>query len=372
MLERFNIFCFNIIVAALTMTICGLVVLYSAGGESLAPWAKQVVRISIGLLAMLTFMMVPTRPLMDWALVFYLGVLTIIMLVAIIGKIGMGAQRWLHFYFLSLQPSELMKPILPLVLASFYQRLPASKVSSSYSVAIAGILVVVPCVFVLLQPDLGTALILAAVGVICTFMAGVGRAWFVSGFLSVLISLPLIWRFLLHSYQKSRILMFLNPYKDPTGRGYQVIQSKIALFSGGFFGKGFTQGSQSQLGFLPEKHTDFIFAFLCEEFGILGGMFVISVFIFLNLNCFVIAIRAKNSFSRIVVSSISFLLFFQFFTNILMVMGLLPVVGIPLPFLSFGGSSILTSFISLGIIMSISMYEKQKLYTPVGYGLIQE
>ena len=366
--ENFNIFVLTVYSLAIITSIIGIILMYSAAGGSFSPWAnKQLIRLVLSIVSMAIVSKIKPRIIMDYAFIIYWIVVFLLLFVLIKGKIGMGAQRWLNVFTVSLQPSEFIKIATPITLAAYYQKLNFNQSNILTALIKPFLLIIIPMVLVLFQPDLGTAIIILLTGATALFIAGINQLWFIAGITSCLAMIPVIWKFL-HTYQKQRILIFFDPYLDATGSGYQIIQSKIALFSGGFLGKGFLKGSQSQLGFLPEKHTDFIFAFLCEEHGILAGIFIIILFSLLLICCFIIVINAKNIFIKISTTSLMFLLFSQFFINILMVAGLLPVVGVPLPFISYGGSAMLSYFIALGCLISFHTNANQKLYNPPGAG----
>jgi rod shape determining protein RodA len=288
--------------------------------------------------------------LMKWSYAAYGVVLAMLAAVEVAGEIGMGAQRWIDLGIFQLQPSELMKIALVLALARYFHGLTHENVARPLYLLIPLAMVAAPVVLVLRQPDLGTAgMILLGSGAIF-FLAGV-RAWkFVTLLVIGIASVPIAWQFL-REYQKKRILTFLNPENDPLGAGYHILQSKIALGSGGMFGKGFMQGSQSHLKFLPEKQTDFIFTMLAEEFGLIGGLGLIGLFVLITFYGLAIGLRAQSQFARLLALGVTTTLFLYVFINIAMVMGLIPVVGVPLPLISYGGTAMLTAMAAIGLMM---------------------
>jgi rod shape determining protein RodA len=272
----------------------------------------------------------------------------------------MGARRWVDLGVLQLQPSELMKIALVLALARYFHTVSLDDVRRPFYLLPPLALVLAPAGLVLRQPDLGTAIMLVMVGGIVFFMAGV-RLWkFAVVILATGGAVPIAWNFL-HDYQKNRILTFLSPENDPLGAGYHILQSKIALGSGGMFGKGFLQGTQSHLNFLPEKQTDFIFTMLAEEFGMVGGLLLLSLYLLLFVYGYAIAFRSRNHFGRLLALGLTANLFLYVFINIAMVMGLVPVVGVPLPLISYGGSVMMTAMISLGLISSVSIHRDVRM-----------
>lgn len=333
----------------------GLVVLYSAGGGDIALVERQLIRLGIAFTAMFTMAQVPPRLLLrltPWA--FLVGVLFLVA-VLLTGEISGGAQRWLNLYVVRFQPSEIMKLAVPMAVAWYLAeaRLPPNY----WQLLAATALIAVPMLLILKQPDLGTALLIASSGVFVIFLAGL--QWRVLGFFAVVVTAaaPAIWHFM-HDYQRQRVITLLNPESDPLGSGYHIIQSKIAIGSGGLFGKGWMNGTQSQLDFLPERSTDFIFAVLGEEFGMLGIIVLFTFYIFIVVRGIVIAIQAQDTFTRLLAGSLSMTFCVYFMVNTGMVTGLLPVVGLPLPMISYGGTSIVTLMAGFGILMSIQTHRK--------------
>lgn len=329
----------------------GFAMLYSAANGDWSPWAyRQMIRYAVGLAIAICIALVDLSWLMKWSYAAYGVVLAMLAAVEVAGEIGMGAQRWIDLGIFQLQPSELMKIALVLALARYFHGLTHENVARPLYLLIPLAMVAAPVVLVLRQPDLGTAgMILLGSGAIF-FLAGV-RAWkFVTLLVIGIASVPIAWQFL-REYQKKRILTFLNPENDPLGAGYHILQSKIALGSGGMFGKGFMQGSQSHLNFLPEKQTDFIFTMLAEEFGLIGGLGLIGLFVLITFYGLAIGLRAQSQFARLLALGVTTTLFLYVFINIAMVMGLIPVVGVPLPLISYGGTAMLTAMAAIGLMM---------------------
>jgi rod shape determining protein RodA len=329
----------------------GAAMLYSAAGAQWDPWAsRQLIRFGIGLVLMLSVAVTDIRFWMRYAYAFYLLALTLLIAVEAMGVVGMGAQRWINLGVIQLQPSEVMKIALVLALARYFHGATLEEIARPSFLLMPVLLIAAPVGLVVRQPDLGTAIMLALTAGVILFMAGV-RAWkfaVVTGV--VLAALPLAWS-QLHGYQKRRIMTFLDPESDPLGAGYHIMQSKIALGSGGVFGKGFLGGTQGHLNFLPEKQTDFIFTMLAEEFGMAGGLTLLGIYILVIIYGFAIALRTRNQFGRLVAIGITGTFFFYVFINIAMVMGLVPVVGVPLPLLSYGGTAMLSLMIGFGFVL---------------------
>ncbi|GHU05241.1 rod shape-determining protein RodA [Alphaproteobacteria bacterium] len=334
----------------------GFLTLYSAAGGSMAPWAsRQIVRFGVGVAVLLVMAMIDIRFWMKWAYVFYGAGLILLVAVEFKGSVGMGAQRWIDLGVIQIQPSEIMKIALILALARYFHGLNYQDVGRITLLIPPIVMVLAPVLLVLKQPDLGTAMMLFLGGVAIFFIAGV-RLWkFAVVLLLGLAAAPIAWRFL-HEYQKKRILIFLDPEKDPLGAGYHITQSKIALGSGGTFGKGYMKGPQSYLDFLPEKHTDFIFTMIGEEWGMVGGATLVTLYALVLIFGFVISLRARSQFARLVGLGFSTTFFLYVFINIAMVMGLAPVVGVPLPLISYGGTAMLTLLIGFGLLLSIHVH----------------
>jgi rod shape determining protein RodA len=332
----------------------GLVVLYSAVGENMRLWLSQVIRLGVALIAMLVAAQISPDFLRRWTPWAYLGGMVLLALVLIIGEVGQGAQRWLDLG-IRFQPSEIMKLAVPMMAAWYlHDRQIPPRLGQ---VLINGIIIVAPTILIARQPDLGTALLIAASGVIVIVLAGLPIRFMVA--LGVL-SAPgayVLWNFM-KDYQKQRVLTLLNPDSDPLGAGYNIIQSKIAIGSGGLFGKGWTNGSQAQLEFLPERDTDFIFAVMGEELGLFGVLVLLILYLFVVARGLYIAIEAHSTYARLLAGSISLTFFVYVFVNTAMVTGLVPVVGVPLPLVSFGGTSMVTLMAGFGILMSIHSHRK--------------
>lgn len=332
----------------------GAAVLHSAAGGHLQPYALSHVVRFILFLAMAIMISRTSRDLFRMAAYpVYGAILVLLVLVELIGAVGGGSQRWLNLGFMTLQPSELMKPAIVLVLAKFYETLPSPMTASWRGLVPAGVLIGIPAVLVMLQPDLGTALAICFGGAVTMFLAGLPLRWFIGAGTAAMIAAPIAFFTLLHDYQRNRVLTFLDPESDPLGTGYHITQSKIAIGSGGVFGKGFGNGTQSHLQYLPEPHTDFVFATMAEEWGLLGGLFVLFVFAIVLSWGLRVARRAPDRFSNLLAAGMAATIFFYVAINLMMVMGLAPVVGIPLPFMSHGGTSMLTNMICLGTIMAV-------------------
>ncbi|WP_425099792.1 rod shape-determining protein RodA [Tropicibacter sp. S64] len=341
----------------------GFLMLYSVAGGSFSPWAEpQMKRYGLGLAAMFMVAMVPIWLWRNLALLAYLMALFLLLLVEFFGSVGMGAQRWIDLGFMRLQPSELMKITLVMFLAAYYDWLPLHKTSRPLWVLLPVIIILVPTFLTLMQPDLGTAILLTVGGGLMMFLAGVHWAYFatviaagVGGIWAVFESRGTDWQ-LLKEYQFKRIDTFLDPSTDPLGAGYHITQAKIAMGSGGWTGRGFMQGTQSRLNFLPEKHTDFIFNTLAEEFGFVGGFSLLALYVLVLVFCIVAAIQNRDRFSSLLTLGIALTFFLFFAVNMSMVMGLAPVVGVPLPLVSYGGSAMLVLMIAFGLVQSAHIH----------------
>lgn len=334
----------------------GFAMLYSAANGDWQPWAyRQMIRFGVGMVIMLAVAVTDIRFWLKYAYLFYGIAFAMLVAVEIMGSIGMGAQRWLDLGFFNVQPSELMKITLVLALARYFHGCSIEDVGRISYLIIPLMMTVAPFGLVLIQPDLGTALMLLMASAAIFFLAGV-KVWkFYAVGIAGLAALPIGWQFL-RPYQKQRVLTFLNPEQDPLGSGYHIIQSKIALGSGGMFGRGFLQGSQSHLSFLPEKQTDFIFTMLAEEFGFMGAATLIVLYLILLLYGFFISTSCQNQFGRLVGMGIVTTFFLYIFINIAMVMGVIPVVGVPLPLVSYGGTAMLTLMIGFGLLLSVHVH----------------
>lgn len=333
----------------------GLAALYSAVGQNADLLVSQLIRMGAALAAMIVMAQVSPgwlRRSAPW--IFGVGLL-LLALVLLTGDVGKGAQRWLDVG-VRFQPAEIMKLGLPMMLAWLLHDRPLPP--SLGLIGISLVVMFVPVALIAVQPDLGTAILIVLSGASVIYLAGIGARFIFGAFATALISMPLLWFFVMHDYQKSRVLTLLNPDNDPLGAGYHIIQSKIAIGSGGLFGKGWLNGSQGQLEFLPERSTDFIFAVIGEEFGLMGALVVLLVYLFIVGRGLFIAATAQDTFSRLLAGSISLTFFFYVFVNTAMVIGLLPVVGVPLPLISAGGTSMVTLLASFGILMSIQTHRK--------------
>ena len=331
----------------------GTAVLYSAASGSLTPWAGQhFVRFLIFLTIALGIALIPERWLRALAWPGYAAVLVALIGVEALGFVGGGSQRWLDLGVMKLQPSEFMKPAVVLACAHFYALVPPGQIRSFGALWPALVLIGAPFALVLLQPDLGTGIAIAIGGVTVMFLAGLPMRLFVGTGLAGAAALPILYS-MLHDYQQRRVLIFLDPESDPLGSGYHITQSKIAIGSGGIFGKGFGNGTQSHLDYLPEGHTDFVFATMAEEWGLVGGVLLILGFLALLRWGWNVAHRAPTRFGRLTAGGLTMTIFFYIAINLMMVMGLAPVVGIPLPFMSHGGSSMLTVMLCIGVLLSI-------------------
>lgn len=356
LLKRYHLDGF-LLLSLLVLSSIGLVILYSATNGSNTMMMKQGSRLFLSLTTLFIFAQIPPHKYQVWTpMIFIPGVLSLV-LVLLIGRIGNGAQRWLDFGFFHVQPSEVMKVATPMMVAWYLNQaiIPIDFKTTLKALA----LILIPTFLIVKQPDLGTALMVAFSGVIVLFFAGLSRRFIATTLLGSVMMAPFLWH-MLHGYQKRRVLTFLNPERDPLGSGYHIIQSKIAIGSGGLIGKGWLQGTQSHLHFLPEHATDFIFAVIGEEFGLIGCAVLITVFTIILLRCIFIAQSAGNTFCRLLAISLTANFFISAFVNMGMVTGLLPVVGIPLPLVSYGGSSMIVFYASFGIIMSI--YSHRNLF----------
>ncbi|HEY9093198.1 rod shape-determining protein RodA [Parasphingorhabdus sp.] len=345
------------ILLLLAMASFGFIVLYSSAGGSLTPWAGlHMLRFLVFLLMAIVLSRFKEQ---FWkAISFPVFIVVVIMLmgVELIGAVGGGSQRWLNLGFIRIQPSELMKPAIILAVARFYDILPANQINSWSAIWPFLVLLAVPCGLILIQPDLGTTITVLAGGLTVAFLAGLPMRLFMGGAAAIIVIAPLAFFFGLEEYQQRRVTTFLNPENDPLGAGYHISQSKIAIGSGGIFGKGFLNGTQSHLDYLPEGHTDFVFATMAEEWGLMGGAVVLLGFFLLFRWGLGVSFRAKTRYSQLVAAGLTTTIFFYVAINLMMVMGLAPVVGIPLPFLSHGGSSMMTIMICIGILMSIDRH----------------
>ena len=341
----------------------GFLMLYSVAGGQWDPWASaQIKRFGLGLALMFVVAMIPIWFWRNVSVVAYIGSLILLIIVAYFGSVGMGAQRWIDLGFMRLQPSEVCKVTLVMVLAAYYDWLPAERVSNPIWVIFPIILILIPVGMVVTQPDLGTSLLLLFGGGAMMFLAGVHWAYFASviamgagGIVAIFQSRGQTWQ-LLNDYQYRRIDTFLDPASDPLGAGYHITQSKIALGSGGWAGRGLMQGTQTRLNFLPEKHTDFIFTTLAEELGFIGGMSLLVIYLLILAFCWISAAQNKDRFSTLLIMGVGVTFFLFFAVNMSMVMGLAPVVGVPLPLVSYGGSAMLVLMGAFGLVQSAHVH----------------
>jgi len=353
-----------IIILLIAIASIGFLMLFSVAGGSIEPWAKvQMIRFSIGFFLMLIIAFIPIWFWRNISGLAYFISIILLLAVEFFGVSGMGAVRWIDLGFMRLQPSEVTKLTVVMFLASYYDWLPRNKVSNIFWVILPLLIIILPVLMVLRQPDLGTALLILVGGLTVMFIAGVSWIYFLISGLGVFTFVFSIFHFrgtefqILKDYQYRRIDTFLDPANDPLGAGYHITQSKIALGSGGFSGRGFMQGTQSRLNFLPEKHTDFIFTTLAEEFGFIGGLSLLGLYFLMIIFCGIVAFGSKDRYSGLVVSGLNMTFFLYFAVNIAMVMGMLPVVGVPLPLVSYGGSAMFVLMIAFGLIQSAAIHK---------------
>ena len=334
----------------------GLLILYSASGESQVQLNRQIVRLTVAFIAMVILAWIPPRVYQKWTpFIFALGVLLLVGVI-FFGEKGKGAQRWLDFGVFRFQPSEIMKLAVPMMLAWYFSE--RSLPPRLKELFVAALLIGVPTFLIMIQPDLGTSILIASSGGFIIFLAGIRWRILLSFIFIVVVYAPIHWFFVMQGYQKQRVLTFLDPEQDPLGSGYHIIQSKIAIGSGGIKGKGWLEGTQSQLEFLPERNTDFIFAVLGEEFGFYGIVILLSIYLWIIGRGFYISVKAQETYTRLLSGAITLTFFVYVFVNIGMVTGILPVVGLPLPLVSYGGTSMVTLMASFGILMGIQTHKK--------------
>ena len=334
----------------------GLVVLYSAGQRNVDLVLGQAMRLGLGFAIMLALAQLPPAHLRFWSPWLYLAGLLLLVAVMVVGDISKGAQRWLDLGVVRFQPSEIMKLAVPMMMAWFFAEKP---LPPRWLPLLGGALITaVPFILIAEQPDLGTALVVGWSGAVALFLAGL--SWFVIVGLGAVLAavIPLFWTFVMHDYQRQRVLTFLDPESDPLGTGYHIIQSKIAIGSGGIYGKGWLNGTQSHLDFLPEGSTDFIFAAFSEEFGLVGGCVLLAMYFFIVARCLYMATRAADTYGRLLSGSLTLIFFIYAFVNSGMVSGLLPVVGLPLPLFSYGGTSLVTIMAGFGMLMSVHAHRR--------------
>jgi rod shape determining protein RodA len=339
----------------------GFAMLYSAANGSWQPWAgKQAIRFGVAVAIMLTVALVDLRFWLKWAHWMHAAAFLLVIAVAVVGHFGMGAQRWIDLGVIQLQPSEIMKVTTVLSLARWFHGMSPEDMGRPLLLIPPALFVLVPAAIVLKQPDLGTAMMLLLTGGALFFIAGVRGRFFAIVISAGAAVVPVAWRFL-KDYQKNRIYTFLDPENDPLGAGYHSLQSKIAIGSGGVFGKGFMQGSQAHLSFLPEKHTDFIFTMLAEEWGLVGGLVLLLLYALVVIYGYAIAFRSRSPFGRLLALGITANFFLYVFINTAMVMGLIPVVGVPLPLISYGGTSMLTVMFGFGLLMGVYIHRDTRI-----------
>ncbi|EJL3952950.1 peptidoglycan glycosyltransferase MrdB [Vibrio cholerae] len=353
--ERFHID-LPLLLGVLALMGFGLVVMYSASGQSLAMMDRQAMRMAMALIIMVILAQIPPRTYESAApILFFCGVILLVC-VLLFGEISKGAQRWLDLGFVRFQPSELLKLAVPLMVARYIGK---HALPPSFKTLFASLVMVfAPTILIAKQPDLGTSILIAASGIFVIFLAGISWKLITAAAVAIGAFVPVLWFFLMHEYQKTRVRTLFDPESDPLGAGYHIIQSKIAIGSGGLSGKGWLHGTQSQLEFLPERHTDFIFAVIAEEWGMIGILVLLSLYLFIIGRGLYLASHAQTSFGRMMAGSIVLSFFVYVFVNIGMVSGILPVVGVPLPLISYGGTSMVTLMAGFGILMSIHTHRK--------------
>ena len=339
-----------LLLGVLVLSAFGLVALYSAGGQDTDLVVRQAIRFAVGFGLMFVVAQIAPRRFFDWAPLLYLVGVALLCAVLVVGETAQGAQRWLRVGPFGFQPSEFVKLTVPLMVAWFISK--GDLPPRLWRVALGGLFTLVPVVLVMRQPDLGTSLLIVASGAFVLFLAGVGWRYIAALAAFGAACVPLLWHFM-HDYQRQRVLTLLDPQQDPLGAGYHIIQSTIAIGSGGIYGKGWFNGTQSQLDFLPERSTDFVFAVIGEEFGLLGALVLLAVYLFIVYRGLYIAARAKYMFGKLLAGALVLTFFIYVFVNIGMVSGILPVVGLPLPLVSYGGTSMVTLMAGFGIVMSV-------------------
>ena len=360
-IQKFKDFDYILLFCLLLLGAISLATMYSTdGGEVLFHTKSHFVKLVVFILMMLFFSFINIKFWFSIGYVFYLIVIGLLFWTYFFGIQSSGSQRWIYLYFINLQPSELMKICIILCLAKYFHRMKLENVNSIYTILTSLIIILLPMGLVIVQPDLGTALLISISGLAVLWFAGINHKYFIYTMIGLLISLPFIISFL-KPYQKLRVLTFLNPDRDPLGAGYQIIQSKIAVGSGGLFGKGFLKGTQSYLEFLPEKHTDFIFTLFSEEFGFVGSVLLLILYAIVIYRIVIIGAKSRSYFAKMFCYSFAVAIFVYITINMSMVLGLLPIVGSPLPIMSYGGSSMLATMIGFGIVMSAKVHSQQSI-----------
>ena len=347
-----------LLLGVLVLSAFGLVALYSAGGRDTDLVIRQAVRLAIGFGFMCVAARIAPRRFFHWAPLLYLAGVLLLCAVFVLGETAQGAQRWLRVGPIRFQPSELVKLTVPMMVAWYLSR--GELPPRLWRIALGGCLTLAPVALVMQQPDLGTSLLIVASGAFVLFLAGAGWRYIVALVTLAAASVPVLWHFM-HDYQRQRVLTLLDPQQDPLGAGYHIIQSTIAIGSGGLYGKGWFNGTQSQLDFLPERSTDFVFAVIAEEFGLLGILVLLSIYLFIVYRGLYIAAQAQSTFGKLLAGALVLTFFIYVFVNIGMVSGILPVVGLPLPLVSYGGTSMVTLMAGFGIVMSIHTHTHRRL-----------
>ena len=359
--QKFRDFDYILLTCILLLGLISLMTMYSTdGGKILFHTKSHFTKLIVFTIMMLIFSFINIKYWFLTGYFFYVIVIALLVWTYLFGIKSSGSQRWMDLYFINLQPSELMKICIILCLAKFFHRMKLENVNSIYTILTSLIIILLPMGLVIVQPDLGTALLIAISGIAVLWFAGINHKYFLYTMMGFLISLPFIISFL-KPYQKLRVLTFLNPDRDPLGAGYQIIQSKIAVGSGGIFGKGFLKGTQSYLEFLPEKHTDFIFTLFSEEFGFVGSAFLLIIYAIIIYRIIAIGASSRSYFAKIFCYSFGAAIFVYIVINMSMVLGLVPIVGSPLPIMSYGGSSMLATMIGFGIVMSAKVHNQQPI-----------
>ena len=357
--QKIRSFDILLIMSILALGIVGVLAMYSSdGGQFLYHTKSHIVRFSVFFCLMLVFSFIRIKFWHILGYFFYFIVVLLLIYASFYGITASGSQRWINLYFTNLQPSELMKIAVIICFAKYYHRMQVSDTNKFKNLLIPVIILIIPTLLVLSQPDLGTSILIASSGLVVIWLSGVNIKYFVYMALILIISTPFVISFL-KPYQKIRILTFFNPERDPLGAGYQIIQSKIAVGSGGIWGKGFLKGTQSYLEFLPEKHTDFIFTLFSEEFGFVGSLVILIIYSIMIYRIIAIGSIARSFFAKLYCYGFGSAIFIYVVVNMSMVLGLLPIVGSPLPIMSYGGSSMLATMIGLSIVMSAKIYHRQ-------------
>ena len=359
--QKFRNFDYLLLACILILGFISLTTMYSTdGGKILFHTKSHFIKLIIFTSMMLIFSFINIKFWFSIGYLSYFLVIGLLVWTYLFGITSSGSQRWINLYFINLQPSELMKIFIILCLAKYFHRMKLEKVNSIYTILTSLIIIILPMGLVIVQPDLGTSLLIAISGIAVLWFAGINHKYFIYTMLGFIISLPFIIAFL-KPYQKLRVLTFLNPDRDPLGAGYQIIQSKIAVGSGGIFGKGFLKGTQSYLEFLPEKHTDFIFTLFSEEFGFVGSFILLLIYAIIIYRILAIGATSRSYFAKIFCYSFGAAIFVYISINMSMVLGLLPIVGSPLPIMSYGGSSMLATMIGFGVVMSAKVHSQQSI-----------